>query len=118
MYIILKVFFFAVTPPVIKDVRYMKRTIGCNLVEWTPIDTGNCHVTYNIQYENETGIVGITSNINDATHAWCTNVYFESTDIKIWEVFGDNVGAKSSAIPLTENPCNAKISPGEHIFVI
>ena len=92
--------------------------MACNLVEWTPIDTGNCHVTYTIQYENQTDIVGVISKINDATHAWCTGLYPDATAIKMWAVYGGNIGAKSSTVLLKYNSHNSVGSSGELIFVI
>ena len=88
------------------------------MVEWTPFDIGKCHVTYTIQYENQTGIVGITSKIADTTHAWCEKMYCESTAIKMSAVYGGNVGAKSSTIPLNDNAYSSERLSGEFIFVI
>ena len=87
--------------------------MGCNLVEWTPIDTGNCRVTYTIQYENQTGIIGIISEINDATHAWCTELYSDATAIKMWAVYDGNIGVKSSTISLQYNSHNSVRSSGK-----
>ena len=81
----------------------------CNLVEWTPIDTGYCHVTYTIQYESKTEVVGIITDIDDATNAWCTNLYSGATAIKMWAVYNGNIGAISAKIPLTQNSYNSTI---------
>ena len=91
----------------------MRRNVGCNLVEWTPIDAGNCHITYSIQYENQTGIVGIINQIDDGTSAWCANSYSDAPAIKMWAVYSGNIGRKSSTIPLTENSCNSVKPPGK-----
>ena len=101
---------FVVTRPAIKDIKYMRWHIGCNLVEWAPINTGNCHVTYNVQYENQTGIVGIISEIDDATHAWFTNLYPDGIAIKMWAEYNGNIGAKSSTIPLMDKSCDRQVN--------
>lgn len=104
------------TPPV-KEVKYMRQNIGCNLVEWRPIDTGNCHVTYTIQYETQAGIIGFITDIDDATRAWCTDLYSDATSIKMWAVYSGSVGTKSVSIPLTDNLCFSADSPGKHFFI-
>ena len=83
------------------------------MVEWTPIDTGYCRVRYTIQYENKTGVVGIITDIDDATHAWCTNLYSGATAIKMWAVYNGNIGAKSAKIPLQENSYNSATLSGD-----
>ena len=108
----------AVTPPAIKEVKYLRQNIGCNLVEWTPIDTGSCHVTYSIQYESQKGIVGIITNIDDATNVWCTHLYNNATGIKMWAVYNSNIGPKSGLIPLTDNPCNSVKLSGKCVFCL
>ena len=83
------------------------------MVEWTPIDTGNCRITYTIQYENQTGIVGIINKVDDGTSAWCANSYSDATAIKMWAIYNGNIGRKYSTIPLTENSWNSVRPSGE-----
>ena len=85
----------------------MRRHVSCNLVEWTPIDIGNCHITYTIQYENQTGIAGVISEIDDSTRTWCTPSYVNATSIKMWAVYNGKIGVKSFTIPLQDNSHNA-----------
>ena len=91
----------------------MRRQIGCNLVQWTSIDTGNCHVTYTIQYENETGIIGIISGIDDSNQSWCSKPYSGATSIRMWAVYSGNIGTKSPAIPLKDMSNNSVKSSGK-----
>lgn len=91
----------------------MRGQSGCNLVEWTSIDAGNCHVTYTIQYENETGIIEIISGIDDDIQSWCSKPYPNAASIRMWAVYSGNMGTKSPAIPLMDSAHNFVKSQGK-----
>ena len=107
-----------VTPPAPQEIKYKRQTIGCNLIEWTPIDTGNCHVKYTIRYENQTGVIGTITNIDGSINVWCTNMYSDATAVKIWAVYNGNRGEKSATITLTDNVSNTGNPSGESIVFI
>ena len=90
----------------------MRRNTRCNLIEWKPINTGNCHVKYTIQYKNQTSVIGIIAGIHDTTHALCSSLYSDATAITMWAVYNGHIGTKSSTIPLMDSSENCSISHG------
>ena len=94
----------------------MRGQIGCNLVEWTSVNAGNCPITYTIQYENETGIIGNVSGIDDGAQSWCSKAYSHATSIRMWAVYCGKIGTKSPAIPLMDRPHNSSKSGKLYLY--
>jgi len=73
------------TPAFITSVQFYKAD-ACNQVTWLPLDTGNCNVTYTVQYTNSSGsIIATVNNLVQASH--CEYNFGEGSSVKVWATY-------------------------------